>query len=307
MKIIACVGLVVLVLLVLFAVSMYFYNIAIKRADKSFLAHNPDLELAPMENKVVWKEEPRIEEVTLTSEDGLKLQGYWIEAKKPTDRIAIVAHGYSGKARDMDTFAKLFHEEFGYHVLMPDARGHGRSQGVCICFGWRERKDYVQWIDYMIRTRGPQSQIVLHGVSMGGATVCMTSGETLPLNVKAVISDCAYTSVHAQLAYQLKRMYKLPAFPLLYSTSLLARLRAGYSFKEASALEQVKKSRTPMLFIHGEDDTFVPFFMVKELYEACGCERELYTVPEAGHGLAFIVDPPGYKKHVKEFLSKYVR
>ncbi len=124
----------------------------------------------------------------------------------------------------MDMFAKYSHEELGYHVLMPDARGHGRSEGGFICFGWRERKDYVQWIRYLIDKWGPQSQIVLHGVSMGAATVCMTSGESLPYNVKAIISDCAYCSLHAQLAYQLKRMY---GAVFVYCIKLLTQLRAG--------------------------------------------------------------------------------
>lgn len=308
MNIIACIGLIVLVMAVLFLISFYFYNIAVKRADKSFLAQNPDLdlELIEEESSKVWKKKPRFEEINITSEDGLKLQSYWFEAIQPSNKIAIMAHGYSGKAHDMDVFAKLYHEDLGYHVLLPDARGHGRSEGGYICFGWRERKDYVQWINYLVDKRGPELQIVLHGVSMGGATVCMTSGEALPSNVKAIISDCAYTSAHAQLAYQMKRMYRMPAFPLLYCTSLLTRIRAGYSFSEASALEQVKKSRTPMLFIHGEDDAFVPFFMAKELYEACSSEKELYTVPGAGHGLSYIVNPDEYEKRVTQFLSKYV-
>ena len=135
----------------------------------------------------------------------------------------------------------------------------------------------------------------------------MTSGEVLPEAVKAIISDCSYTSVQAELQYQLKRLYKLPSFPVLNSTSLLTKLRAGYSFKEASALEQVKKSKTPTLFIHGDADKFVPYSMVHELYEACSSEKDIYIVPGAGHGTAFETDVSGYKKMVKEFADKYVK
>lgn len=112
-----------------------------------------------------------------------------------------------------------------------------------------------------------QSKIVLHGVSMGGATVMMTSGEALPPNVKAIVEDCGYTTAKDQLAYQLKRMYRLPIFPLLHITSLLTKLRAGYFFGEASALDQLQKSKTPMLFIHGDADLFVPTEMVYELFK----------------------------------------
>ncbi|MDF2988637.1 MAG: alpha/beta superfamily hydrolase, partial [Eubacterium sp.] len=137
--------------------------------------------------------------------------------------------------------------------------------------------------------------------------VLMTSGENLPSAVKAIVSDCAYTSVKAELEYQLKRMYNLPSFPLLNSTSLLSKIRAGYSFEEASALEQVKKSKTPTLFIHGDADEFVPYSMVHQLYEACSSPKDLLTVPGAGHGTAFDTDIAGYKAKVREFVEKYVK
>ncbi|WP_312880252.1 alpha/beta hydrolase [Paenibacillus phytorum] len=181
-----------------------------------------------------------------------------LAADRSTDRTVILAHGYAGQAMQMGKLAQMYKDTLGFNVLIPDARGHGRSEGHYIGFGWPERKDYVQWIDKVIEHMGEQSKIVLHGVSMGGATVMMTSGEALPPNVKAIVEDCGYTTAKDQLAYQLKRMYRLPIFPLLHLTSLLTKLRAGYFFGEASALDQLQKSKTPMLFIHGDADLFVP-------------------------------------------------
>ena len=214
MHIIACIGLVLLIVVVVFSMSLYFYHIAVKRADKSFLADNLDVDVEQIQEEIseVWEKRPRFDVITITSEDGLKLRSYWFQAIKPSIRLLSWLTVIRGKRMIWICLQKYYHEDLGYHVLMPDARGHGRSEGGFICFGWRERKDYVQWIRYLIDKWGPQSQIVLHGVSMGGATVCMTSGESLPYNVKAIISDCAYTSVHAQLAYQLKRMYKPQLF-----------------------------------------------------------------------------------------------
>lgn len=144
----------------------------------------------------------------------------------------------------------------------------------------------------MIKKTGPSAQIVLHGVSMGGATVLMTSGEDLPPQVKAIVADCAYTSVKAQLSYQLRRMYRLPSFPFVQSASLITRLKAGYGFGEASALKQVRKAKAPILFIHGDADNFVPFAMMNELYEACQSPKRL-IVPQAGHGLSYDTDKEG--------------
>lgn len=135
----------------------------------------------------------------------------------------------------------------------------------------------------------------------------MTSGEDLPANVKAIVEDCGYTSVKDELTFQLKRMYHLPAFPIVDTTSMLTKIRAGYSFGEASALEQVKKSKTPTLFIHGDNDTFVPTEMVHTVYENSPVEKELYIVPNAGHGEAFRRDPVKYESVVSEFIGRFVK
>ncbi len=296
------------------AASFYFYNIAVARNTKDFYKENKNLSasidaLAAVQEKdedLDWAYEQVFEEVKITSFDGLKLNGYYLEAKTSTDKTAILAHGYSASAKAMGMFAKYYYEDLGYNILMPDARGHGKSEGDYIGFGWHDRKDYVKWIEYVIERSGRNSKIILHGVSMGGATVLMTSGEDLPDNVKAIISDCAYTSVKDELSYQLKGIYGLPVFPLLKTTSLITKLKAGYFFGEASALEQVRKSKTPILFIHGQEDNIVPFEMVLKLYENCGSEKELFIVPGAGHGVSYNVDKKGYQEKVAEFLNKYV-
>ncbi|KOP65525.1 alpha/beta hydrolase [Bacillus sp. FJAT-18019] len=299
---------------IIVSASFYFYNVAIARADKDFLNGNPDLEANanidnPFADSKDWWARQSFEEWSLTSDDGLKLHAYYLPAEKATDKTAIIAHGYSGHSEQMSAFAQMYHENLGYNVLIPDARGHGKSEGDYIGFGWPERKDYVKWIDRVIQhtEKEEDAQIVLHGVSMGAATVMMTSGEALPTQVKAIIEDCGYTSVTDELSYQLKRMYKLPSFPLLQSTSLLTKFRAGYSFGEASALEQVKKSKTPILFIHGSGDLFVPAEMVYELYENGPEHKKLFIVPGAGHGMARQFDPEGYDREVTEFIGTYVQ
>ncbi|WP_028558944.1 alpha/beta hydrolase [Paenibacillus pinihumi] len=298
-------------ILLLIALSFYFYRVAVARVSKSFLNNDPGLKLNPNikidldEERKWWSEQP-FQYWEQTSGDGLKLKAYYLPAAKPTARTAILSHGYSGDASIMKSFAKLYHETYGMNVLLPDARGHGISEGRYIGFGWHERLDYLQWIQLVLDRFGPQSEIILHGVSMGGATVMMTSGEKLPKQVKCIIEDCGYTSVMDELSYQLKRLYHLPPFPLLQATSLLTRIRAGYFFGEASAIKQVQKTEKPMLFIHGDKDTFVPSSMVYPLYESCKTSKQLLVVPDAGHGEAYLVDPESYKRELTAFLQKHM-
>jgi len=287
--------------------SFYFYRMAVARAPKKFLdgdpglQPNPDVQTETTSSRDWWNGQS-FEHRQLLSGDGLKLHAYYLPAKKATARTAILAHGYSGDASIMSGVAKFYHEDLDMNILVPDARGHGRSEGAYIGYGWHERVDYLGWIRQMIAQDGPQAQIVLHGISMGGATVMMTSGEDLPPHVKAIVEDCGYTSVRAELEHQMKRMYKLPAFPMLPATEALTKIRAGYSFTEASALNQVRRCRTPMLFIHGSNDVFVPTSMVHELYEACPAEKDLLIVDGAGHGDSFLIDKAAYTAKVKEFL-----
>ncbi|MBL8967384.1 MAG: alpha/beta hydrolase, partial [Spirochaetaceae bacterium] len=223
----------------------------------------------------------------------------------PRRRIAILAHGYSSEGAAMGGFGRYYRDELGFSVLMPDARGHGASEGDYIGFGWHERLDYLRWIDWVVAREGPDCEIILHGISMGGATVLMTGGEALPPQVRAIVSDCAYTSAYEELAYQLKRMYRLGDKPFLPATSRLTQRRAGYGFEEASALEQVKKAKVPILFIHGGADTFVPTEMVYRLAEACPTVKVVFIVPNAGHGLAWTADPEGYRRTLKAFLDRW--
>lgn len=245
------------------------------------------------------------ESLQIISFDGLQLRASFLRAENKTSRTVILAHGYRAEVglRDMASLARMYHEEFGFNVLCPDNRAHGASEGNIIGFGWTDRKDYLGWIDLIIE-REKQAEIVLHGVSMGGAVVLSVSGESLPAQVKGIISDCAFTSMHDQLAHQLKRSFGLPPFPLMPAASLINKWYAGHFFKEASALKQVKKASVPILYIHGGEDYYVPTSMVYKLHEQTSAEKSLYVATGAGHGQAFSEDEQEYKKQIASFLKK---
>ncbi|MDB7088526.1 alpha/beta hydrolase [Enterococcus mundtii] len=302
------IGMTLLVTVVLVFAGNYFYNYAVVPSEKDFLEgdtpgttktneeSSAQSWFANPENRKEWQQ---------TSADGLKLSAIYLPATD-SHKTAIVAHGYMGNAETMANYAKMFHD-LGYNVLVPDARGHGKSEGDYIGFGWHERKDYVKWIDQVLETNGQSEEIVLYGISMGAATVMMTSGEPLPTNVKAIIEDCGYSSVNEELAYQLNELFSLPPFPLIQVTSLMTKIRAGYFFGEADAIKQLEKNQLPMLFIHGDADTFVPYEMLDKVYQATNGPKEKYIVPGAEHAKAYSIDPENYQKTVSSFLEKYVK
>ena len=313
--IMSVVGLGIAVLLVgAWVVPSYFFNFAVGRKyplPGTAAFHKAQAEAAMREPKR-WIDTMPCEDAEIRSRDGLVLRGYYLPRSNPAStKTVIIAHGYTGEAKDFSRFAQYFYEKRAYNVLMPNARGHGNSEGKYIGYGWPERLDYLDWIDW-IKTRGNASgpqQIVLFGISMGAATVMMTGGEALPPEVKAIIEDCGYTSAAEELLYQGRAMFnlKLSENSLLFKAiNSLAKKKAGYSLTEASSLSQVKKIKVPTLFIHGDADTFVPTEMVYPLYEACTAPKELYVVKGAGHGLACQTDPEEYEKRITQFLEKYV-
>ena len=290
----------------------YFYKLAIERGPKEFLQDNQDLEVSSdtmdefLEGDwISWIEDQPFETIDMTSFDGLDLKGYYLPQDEPTNKTVIFAHGYLGRASDMGIFGEYYYDELGYNIFTPDLRGHGDSEGEYYGFGWHDRLDMVDWIDKVIEMNGPDTEIVLHGLSMGAATMLMTSGEDLPANVKAVISDSAYTSVYDLFAYQMKRMFHLPSQPLLPTTSVVTKLRADYGLKEASALEQVEKTDLPVLYIAGDGDTFVPTDMTKELYEHTK-HASLKVFPDANHGESIVMHRDKYIEAMTDFLQEYL-
>ena len=193
----------------------------------------------------------------------------------------------------------------GYNILIPDLRSHGLSEGNYIGMGWDDRLDIIKWINTILND-DPDAEIVLHGVSMGASTVLMVSGEEIPSNVKAIIADCGYTSVWDEFSYQLDNLFSLPPFPIMNVSSLVAKIKAGYFLGDASAIKQVKNSKTPILFIHGDEDDFVPYYMMDELYDATNSEKEKLTIKNAGHAKASEIDPETYWTTVSNFINKYI-
>ena len=234
----------------------------------------------------------------------LNLYSAEIKNKKESKIWVIAVHGYTDSGYFMVPAAKRF-LEYGYNVLIPDLRAHGKSDGKYIGMGWKDRLDIMAWIDYLIATYG-NIKIILYGISMGAATVMMTSGEKLPSNVRMVIEDCGYTSAWDEFAYELKYLFHMPTFPALYNANFITMIRAGYSFKKASSIKQLKKSVIPTLFIHGDKDKFVPFDMLDKLYDAANCKKEKLVIKDAGHAEAQLIDQKKYWHAVRKFIKKYI-
>lgn len=290
----------------LLSVSEYFYKFAFKRvkevpetsADKQKYAD-------AYWNYVDWLNHQPSQTFYLNKGTKDQLTATYLPAANQTNKSVIIAHGYKGNGETMANYAQMFHQ-LGYNVLLPDSRAHGESTGKYINFGWLDRLDFLDWINLLIEKTTPNAQIVLFGVSMGGATVEMISGEKLPSQVKALIADCGYSGIDDEMSYLLKRLYHLPKYPLLPMVNFINRRRLGFNLNDVSSVDQLKKNHLPIFFIHGEKDVYVPTEMVNQNYEATTAPKEKWIVKNASHAESFWVNPKNYKRHIASFLAKYL-
>lgn len=283
-------------------VGVLFYNLALNAnysKDIIYAEYNDE----NLNDAQKWLEEKsNYSDKYIESYDKLQLHSYVVTQN--SNKWAIVVHGYGGSGKLMSDKSKYFYD-MGYNVLIPDLRGHGKSEGDYIGMGWKDRLDIISWINFIIK-ENPNAEIVLHGTSMGAATVLMTSGENLPSNVKAIVADCAYTSAWDEFSYQLETYLKVPSYYILNVTNMVTKLKAGYSLKEASALECVKKATVPILFIHGDKDKFVPYSMMDKLYDATSSPKEKLTIDGGEHANSDLVSPFLYWLTLEDFLNQYV-
>ncbi len=237
--------------------------------------------------------------VDINSNDGLNLRAYELENG---DNWAICVHGYHVDARIMSVFAKNYVEN-GFSVLMPNLRGHGISEGNWVTMGYKDKGDLLSWINYL-REKNPNVKILLHGASMGGATVLNAAGEN-PDGVRAVIADCAFSNARGVYSFHLKQMKFVTKIPWYYAFCVANFFVQGFNINNADSRKQVAKTKLPIFFIHGDADRYVPYYMMEELYSACLSEKEQHTCGGAEHFLSHIENPEQYKKLVRAFLEKY--
>lgn len=271
-----------------------------------------------------WREEEETP-VRMTSADGaLSLAGWEHFARDPelagplephgdetarkaaSKRWVVLVHGWRGFHGEVEMLAQVW-TLLGWNVLAVDLRAHGDSEGAWVGMSAPDAADVAAWAADLVRRHGEDVRIVLHGHSMGGATVAGAAADpALPSQVVGVVADCAFTSAHAMFD-ELARS----AIPL---RSMRTRLfeaarkwlleQGGYDLALASPLDRVRTARVPVLFVHGTADNFVPPWMSGALFDACAAPLKwLHFVEGAGHCESMRRDPAGYFGMILAFLD----
>ena len=281
-----------------------FYVPPRKEKDPEAIETPPGAIYEPFRDQMIqWVKEARAKnprEFEITSFDGLKLTGKFYEYA-PGAPMELMFHGYRGSAeRDLSGGVyRCF--RCGRSALVVDQRCSGGSEGNVITFGIKEHRDCLAWVDFAVKEFGPDVKIILTGISMGASTVLMAGGRELPPNVIGILADCGFSSAKDIIQTVIRQMGLPPklAYPFV---KLGAKLFGHFDLDAANATAAVKCCQVPVIFFHGESDDFVPCWMSQKNYDACPTRKRLVTIPLAGHGLSYIIDPEGYLRELKDFF-----
>ncbi len=302
----------------LVAASNYFINYAILRPEPTDPQAGddplaPSFELSDTEEQAKayykeavaqWQTDHTPVERERTSPDGLTLWAKEIRQPQPSDLWVVAVHGYLSEHGSMEDITYEYFQR-GYNVLLPDLRGHGNSQGDYVGMGLHDADDIIDWVT-LLSEENPGANFVLHGVSMGAATVMIAAGkEHLPENVFAIVEDCGYTDSYQMMVEQLNYRYHLPGFPIVPMANFMAEFRTNYDLRDANPLDYLQSATLPILFIHGDQDNFVLPYMHTQLVEAYQGPKESLIIPGADHGACRTLDSHTYYTTVFQFLEKY--
>ncbi|AKP67628.1 alpha/beta hydrolase [Companilactobacillus ginsenosidimutans] len=293
---------VVLLLIVLILNALFLYlqkrNSNAMGSDAPHVTRDPGID----EATAAYLKLPR-EEWTITSNSN-KLYGWFVPTVKPSNTTVLIVHGFAVDHSSLDIHAQLFNK-LGYNVLQIDNQAAGKSEGKYQGFGYLESIDTKAWIDELLKKR-PDEKVVIFGASMGAATVMMTAGTKLPDNVKAVIEDSGYTSMEEVVNYHFKDRYHISGRWLLRMISIVSKVRAGFFYGQADCTKALQNCHLPILFMHGKQDTAVPYFMRDELLEFGDFPKETYSLDKGVHIRSYYVDSVNYQATVDKFLKKYL-
>ena len=263
-------------------------------------------EIRHKNNEFLYSHNP--EDLEIITPDMLRLKAWFVPAEKETKRFVICVHGHNCNGPDeCSHLFSFYHYTLGYNYLLPDLRGHGRSDGELIGFGALDSKDLKLWIDYLVERFGEDIEIILHGISMGAATVMLVNNTSPRDQVKLVIEDCGYTNAFEQVNDTMSKKLGFKANAFSNITNVYCRAISKYDLKkDADPLGTMPNAKKPVLFIHGEEDTFVPFPMCQRLYDACPTPKDIFTVPGAVHAYSYYDAKEEYEAKVTEFIEKNI-
>ena len=292
------IGIIVLIGAFICIAALYFTFKVISPVTSSYEA-SLDYELSNNRISKQLLEKYNKQEVEIVSKFGYKLYGWFFECENSLKTV-VICHGITCNIIGSLKYMELFRRR-GYNVLVYDHRNHGRSGGKYTTFGHYEKQDLKSWVDWIYERYGNTAKVGTLGESLGAIVALQNTA--IDDRLSFCVADCSASDLISLLKYRLKVEYHLPAFPLLQVSSFLSWLITGMSYYKVSPIQAIKTVNTPIFFVHGSEDTYIPTKMSKEMYEVKKGPKKIYIAEGAGHATSLITDSAEYDRQLDDFLN----
>ena len=278
---------------------------AIPVRDEDVRARMETASMQMAERVSAWLDSADAELVALPVDGGrVRLCGTIVYASRATRDWVVLAHEYRANRRSMEKFGEMY-ARHGFNVLNVDLRGHGDSEGDYITMGWDDGQDILDWVGYLVSRFGSDIRVVLHGQSMGAASVLHAAGASSRPQLVALVADSCGSKMKDALLKSLGQANVFPPVMLYAMLRAAALLRCGFDLSKDNPIDFAHGCTVPTLFIHGAADTLVPPAQSAELYSACpAAMKKLIVIPEAGHLGGVFVGPKHYEEELFDFLAR---
>lgn len=239
-------------------------------------------------------------EIWVSSPSGYSLKCLFIEPHD-TNKWVVISHGVTENKVNSIKYMNIFLKR-GFNAIIYDHRRHGDSGGKTSSYGHYEKFDLKAVIDELKRRKGSDLHIGVHGESMGAVTLLLYAG-MLEDGADFYIADCPFSNFEDQIKHQLKLEIPFPSWTVFPLGRTFIKLRDGYWTNEVSPIDYMKNIRNPVLFIHSENDSFIPASMTAELYAAKEGPKQLYIAKKGAHAQSYNENPKEYEDQIDQFLE----
>jgi hypothetical protein len=249
---------------------------------------------------------PNAATVEVLANDNMRLSGWWLRPADRNGNCVIVLHGIGDSRASSVRFAPIFLAH-GYLVLVPDSRAHGASGGEYVTYGLLERYDVIAWAHWMKR----EGCLKIYGLGESlGASILIQAAAVEPA-FAAIVAESPFADLREIAEYRIRRILRLPAFigfPLaklaVSSGMVYARLADGFDFRRVSPVNSIGHTSTPILLIHGLNDSRTPPAHSQKL-AAANASDPLWLVPKADHTRASSAEPDEFRRRVLGWFAEH--
>lgn len=236
---------------------------------------------------------------TYNSSKEYTINAQFIKYPEESNKYVIITHGFGSNRNGSIKYVNVY-RKLGYNIIIYDVRGHGLNEKTPVSLGNFESED-LYWIiqDTYVRY-GEDIYLGLHGESMGSA-ISLSVLKDNP-TIQFVVADCGFSNLY-DLIYS---SYKDNNTDLLiYGVNAMTSLVYGVDMKKTSPMDAFYDNEVPILFIHGEDDSFIKPENSKIMFEKNESRDELHIIPNAQHAESrATLGIDEYAKIIEDFLNK---